>query len=390
MERREFLTLAAGTAITTALAPALVRAQTPTFEAQTVQGTVMPTVGEVTGTALPLNGPAESGIRYRPRYRFGMGGTQMGNIFAPISDMQAQATLNAAWDGGVRHFDTSPFYGHGLSEHRLGTFLRGKTRDEYLVSTKVGRVFSPSREPLKPDLWAGKLNFSYEYAYSAEGARRSVEDSLQRMGLSSIDIVYIHDLSPDNAELPQPWTGSYEIARTGAMVELERMRDEGLIKAWGFGINRPEAAVMAATGDGPTPDIILLACQYSIIDHEEAQTKTFPVLAAKGITVTLGTPLNDGFLGGRNRYHFSDKLPAGVAEKRAQLADVAKRHGIDIRTAALQFAAAPTIVSAIVPGSRVPGQVEANIQSMKVSIPAAFWDELRERKLILPDAPVPA
>lgn len=390
MERREFLTLAAGTAVTTALAPTLGRAKTPSFEAQTVQGTVMPTLGNVTGTSLPLNGPAEGGVRYRPRYRFGMGGTQVGNIFAPISDAQAQATLSAAWDGGVRHFDTSPFYGHGLSEHRLGTFLRGKPRDEYLVSTKVGRVFRASRELLKPDFWAEKLNFSYEYAYTAEGARRSVEDSLQRMGLSSIDIVYIHDLAPDNAELPQPWTNSYEVARTGAMVELERMRNEGLIKAWGFGINRPEAAVLAATSDSPTPDIVLLACQYSIIDHEEALTKTFPALAAKGITVTVGTPLNDGFLGGRNRYHFSDKLPDGVVEKRAQLAEVAKRHGIDIRTAALQFAAAPSIVSAIVPGSRVPGQVEANIQSMKVSIPKTFWDELRERKLILSDAPVPA
>lgn len=390
MDRRDFLTLAAGTAVATALAPALVRAQTSAFEAQTVQGTVMPTLGKITGTSLPSNGPAENGVRYRPPFRFGMGGTQIGNIFAPISDAQAQATLDAAWDGGVRLFDTSPYYGHGLSEHRLGTFLRTKPRDQYLVSTKVGRVFHPSRDPLAPDFWAEKLNFSYEYAYTAEGARRSVEDSLQRMGLSSIDIVYIHDLGPDNVELPQPWTRSYETARTGAMVELERMRNEGLIKAWGFGINRPEAAVLAATGDGPTPDIVLLACQYSIIDHEEAHTKTFPALAAKGITVTVGTPLNDGFLGGRNRYHFSDKLPAGVVEKRAQLAAVAKRNGIDIRTAALQFAAAPSIVSAIVPGSRVPAQVEANIQSMKVSIPPAFWEELRERKLILSDAPVPS
>lgn len=361
----------------------------PGFQPQTIQGTVLPTRGNVTGSSLPLNAPAESGIRYRPRFRFGMGGTQIGNIFAPISDAQAQATLQAAWDGGVRHFDTSPFYGHGLSEHRLGAFLRDKPRGEYLVSTKVGRVFSPSRQTLPTTLWADKLNFSYEYAHTAEGARRSVEDSLQRLGLSSIDIVYIHDLGPENTELPQPRTNSFEIARTGAMVELERMRNEGLIRAWGFGINRPEAAVMAAEIDGPTPDIVLLACQYSIIDHEESLTKTFPVLAKKGITVTVGTPLNDGFLGGRNRYHFSESLPAGVVEKRNRIAAVADKHGIDIRTAALQFAAAPSIVSAIVPGSRVPGQVEANIQSMKVSIPQAFWDQLREEKLIGKNAPVP-
>ncbi|RXT20552.1 L-fucose dehydrogenase [Rhizobium leguminosarum] len=390
MERRKFLAVAAGSAAATMVAPYLASAQSPSFEAQTVQGTVMATRGEITGTTLPLNGPAADGIRYRPRFRFGMGGTQIGNIFAPISDAQAQATLQAAWDGGVRHFDTSPFYGHGLSEHRLGAFLRDKPRDAFLVSTKVGRVFHPSRQPLAPTLWAEKLNFSYEYAYTAEGVRRSVEDSLQRLGLASIDIVYIHDLGPENTELPQPWTRAYEIARTGAMVELERMRDEGLIKAWGFGINRPDAAVKAATDDAPTPDIVLLACQYSIIDHEEALKTTFPALAQKGITVTLGTPLNDGFLGGRNRYHFSDKLPAGAVEKRARLAAVADRHGIDIRTAALQFAAAPSIVSAIVPGARAPGQVGANIQSMKVGIPKAFWDELRNEQIILPEAPVPA
>lgn len=395
MERRNFLKLAAGSAALVATGRAFAQTDnangvSSAFQPLTVQGTVLPTRGRVTGTALPLNAPATKDTRYRTPFRFGMGGTQIGNIFAPISDEQAHSTLQAAWDGGVRYYDTSPFYGHGLSEHRLGRFLRDKPRDQYLVSTKVGRIFHPSRTPLPDSLWADKLNFSYEYDYTAAGARRSVEDSLQRLGLSSIDIVYIHDLSPDNTELPAPWTTSFEVARNGAMAELEKMRSEGLIKAWGFGINRGDAAVMAAELDkGPTPDIVLLACQYSIIDHQETLTKTFPALAKKGITVTVGTPLNDGFLGGRNRYHFSNDLPPGVVEKRARLATIADRHGIDIRTAALQFAAAPPIVSAIIPGARVPGQVEANIQSMKVSIPKGFWDDLREQKLITADAPIP-
>lgn len=389
MKRRQFLSLAAASAAATLLAPSSSNAEAETFEAQPVQGTVLPTRGEITDIGLPVNRPAEPGIRYRPPFRFGMGGTQIGNIFAPITDAQAQATLQAAWDGGVRHFDTSPFYGHGLSEQRLGAFLRGKPRDQFLISTKVGRIFSPSKEKLAPTLWADKLNFSYRYDYTAAGARRSVEDSLQRLGLTSLDIVYIHDLGPENGELPRPWTTSYDIARDGAMVELEQMRNEGLIKAWGFGINRPEAAVKAASSDAPTPDIVLLACQYSIIDHKEALENTFPALAEKGITVTVGTPLNDGFLGGRNRYHFSETLPAGVVEKRARLATIANRHGIDIRTAALQFAAAPTIVSAIVPGARVPGQVSANIQSMKVRIPNAFWDELKNENILEAGAQVP-
>ncbi|HSI40453.1 MAG TPA: aldo/keto reductase [Xanthobacteraceae bacterium] len=394
MERRDFLQFVATGAAVAASGAAFAQStnkaagQVPPFAPQTVQGTVLPTRGRVTTQVLPLNEPID-GMRFLTRYRFGMGGTQIGNIFAPISDAQAQATLQAAWDGGVRYYDSSPFYGHGLSEHRLGRFLRDKKRSEYIVSTKVGRVFHASRTPLPETFWADKLNFSYDYDYTAAGARRSIEDSLQRLGLSSIDIVYIHDLGPENTELKQPWTDSFEIARTGAMVELERMRNEGLIKAWGFGINRPEAAVMAANADGPTPDIVLLACQYSIIDHENTLTKTFPALEKKGISVTVGTPLNDGFLGGRNRYHFSTDLPPGVVEKRARLAAVADRHGIDLRTAALQFAAAPRIVSAIIPGARVPGQVEANIQSMKVNIPKSFWDELRAEKLITESAPIP-
>ncbi|RYC47008.1 aldo/keto reductase [Pectobacterium zantedeschiae] len=393
MERREFLRLAAGGAALVATGSVLAQSgqalgDVASFKPETVQGSVLPTRGKITKTSLPLNA-ADQGVRYRTPVRFGMGGTQIGNIFAPISDAQAQATLQAAWDGGVRYYDTSPFYGHGLSEHRLGAFLRDKPRDQYLISTKVGRVFHPSREALPASLWADKLNFSYEYDYTAAGTRRSIEDSLQRLGLSSIDIVYIHDLGPENTELSQPWTTAFDTARLGAMAELEKLRKEGVIKAWGFGINRPDAATMAAALEGPTPDIVLLACQYSIIDHEDTLMNTFPILAKKGITVTVGTPLNDGFLGGRNRYHFSTQLPPGVVEKRAHLAKIADRHGVDIRTAALQFAAAPSIVSAIIPGARAPAQVKANIQSMKVGIPQAFWDELREQKLISRDAPIP-
>uniref|UniRef100_UPI00197E0F28 aldo/keto reductase n=1 Tax=Pseudomonas viridiflava TaxID=33069 RepID=UPI00197E0F28 len=123
-----------------------------------------------------------------------------------------------------------------------------------------------------------------------------VEDSLQRLGLARLDVVYIHDLSPDNTELQGGWEAAYETARTGAMRELEKMRDEGLIKAWGFGINRPDAVVRAVESDDPTPDIVLLACQYSIIDHDQALERTLPALANKSTSVVVGTPLNDGFL----------------------------------------------------------------------------------------------
>lgn len=392
MKRRLFLQTASAGTLAGIAASQLTAAQGTTGLPSSLaeRGTVLPTRGNVTRSEPPMNEPV-AGMRYRTPFRFGMGGTQMGNIFAAISDEQAQAVLQAAWDAGVRHFDTSPFYGYGLSEYRLGRFLRDKKPDDYVISTKVGRLLKASRAPLpNAALWPQPAPFNYQYDFTAAGARRSVEDSLQRLGLPKIDIVYIHDLSPDNAELPGTWRDHFAVAATGAMAELSRMRDEGLIRGWGLGINTPDAAVLAAESDVPTPDIVLLACQYSILDHEQTLTRTFPTLQKKGVSVVVGTPLNDGFLGGRNRYHFSDQIPAGARQKRARLSEVAERHGIDIRTAALQFAAAPSIVSAIIPGARAAGQVRANAQSMKVKIPAEFWQALRRDGLISPQAPVPA
>lgn len=391
MQRRDFL-VAGGSAAASLAAVRLAQAQpgpTAVPAALTARGSVMPTRGNIVRNALPRNDGA-GGLRYRTPFRFGMGGTQMGNIFEAISDAQAQSVLQAAWDSGVRYFDTSPFYGYGLSEYRLGQFLRGKPVDSYVVSTKVGRVLKASRATLpNAALWASPAPFSYTYDFSAAGARRSVEDSLQRLGLPKIDVVFIHDLSPDNAELDRPWQAYFEIAAKGAMAELARMREEGLIRAWGFGINTPNAAVLAAESDVPTPDIVLLACQYSILDHQDTLDRTFPALQRKGISVVVGTPLNDGFLGGRSRYHFSDQIPAGAVEKRARIMAVADRFGIDVRTAALQFAAAPSLVSAVIPGARAPGQVRANADSMKVGIAPDFWTALQREGLIARNAPLP-
>lgn len=351
---------------------------------------MMRTEGRPVRTDLPTNSPSPT-LRYMTPQRFGMGGTQIGNIFAPISDEQAGLVLQAAWNAGVRLYDTSPFYGFGLSEYRVGRFLHGKDPNDYVISTKVGRVLTAAGGPRADHaIWKSPAPFNYRYDYTAAGARRSVEDSLQRLGLPRIDIVFIHDISPDNTELEGGWEAAYQIARTGAMVELEKMRDEGLIKAWGFGVNTPNAVVQAMAGDDPTPDIVLLACQYSLLEHGDALRNTFPALSRKGTSVVVGTPLNDGFLGGRSRYNFSLDLPAGAVEKRARIMAVAKRHGIDIHTAALQFAAAHPQVSAIIPGARSPGQIVSNVQAMKVGIPTAFWEELKSRNLIDAQAPVPS
>ncbi|MCD9027767.1 aldo/keto reductase [Luteimonas sp. BDR2-5] len=377
--RRSFLSAAALGAATLAAAPLLARAQT-------APGDVLPTLGTPDRRPLPVN--PQGGPRFRPASRLGLGGAPLGNNFAPVAEADAQATLQAAWDAGVRMFDTSPWYGLGLSERRFGHFLAQQNRDDYVISTKTGRLLTATKQPPETN-WKNPSPFDYRYDYSAAGTRRSVEDSLQRLGIDAIDIVLVHDLSPDNGDMGERWTEYFEQARTGAFVELAKMRDEGLIKAWGLGVNTPDPALRAI--EVADPDIFLLACQYSLLDHQRTLDDTFPKLAARDISVIVGSPLLAGFLVGRDRYLYGGRpVPPGAAEKREQAGRIAAAHGIDLRTAALQFAAAPEVVSAIIPGARNAAQTTANAASMTVAIPPAFWDALREAGIIAANAPVPA
>jgi len=326
--------------------------------------------------------------RYRPLTVSGLGGVAAGNGFHENPDASVTAALEAAWNSGVRHFDTSPWYGLGLSERRFGHFLRNKKREEFTLSTKVGRLLTPDKDfKLEKGLWKGKLNFSYRYDYSAAGVRRSIEDSLQRLGLPYLDIVYIHDLSPDNEDMKENWVKYFDEAMKGAIPELTKMREEGIIKAWGFGVNTLEPALKAI--EQADPDIFLSATQYSLIKHEDALNKLFPVCEKRDISIVVGAPLNAGFLAGVERYDYSGKFPDGVIEKRKKLLAVTKKHGVDLRTAALQFSAAPKVVSGVIPGAWNPEQVTANAESFKASIPKAFWEELKHEKLIAENAPVP-
>ncbi|QZN99196.1 aldo/keto reductase [Chenggangzhangella methanolivorans] len=181
---------------------------------------------------LPMNKP---GGRYRPPMRVGMGGTQVCGNFFPTGPEKA-AALESAWANGVRYYDTSPWYGLGLSERRFGAFLQDKPREDYVISTKVGRLLKPDQSVAgsKVGNWAEVPPFKHVYDYTAEGTRRSIEDSLQRLGIASLDIVFIHDLSPDNKDLGD-YAAKLEEAKKGAMPELTRMREQGLIKAWGWG-----------------------------------------------------------------------------------------------------------------------------------------------------------
>ncbi|WP_026463762.1 aldo/keto reductase [Adhaeribacter aquaticus] len=328
-------------------------------------------------------------LGYRLPAKFGLGGVAAGNAFHINSNEAIEKAMEAAWNGGVRYFDTSPFYGYGLSERRMGLFLYGKNREDYILSTKIGRVFEPDPNfKVNPnDIWKGKLNAKFKYDYSAQGVRKSVEDSLQRLGLSSIDIVFIHDLSPDNGNMGEKWTEYFEQARKGAMPELTKMREEGIIKAWGMGVNRIEPILKAM--EVADPNIMLSATQYSLIEHEDALNRLFPACEKKNVTIVSGAPLNSGFLAGKDRYNYSNNIPEKHLAKRQKLMAIATKHQVDLRTAALQFCAAPAIVTSVIPGASSAQQAAANVASMKTVIPKAFWQELKKEKLIANNAPEP-
>lgn len=326
--------------------------------------------------------------RFRPKNKNGFGGVALGNGFQQNPDIECIMAVEAAWNAGVRYFDTSPWYGLGISERRMGLFLKDKPREEFTLSTKVGRILEPNENfTMKRSLWKSKLNFGYKYDYSASGVRRSVEDSLQRLGLSSLDIVFIHDLSPDNGDMKDSYAAYFEQAAKGAMPELTKMREEGIIKAWGLGVNTIEPILQSL--EAADPDIFLSACQYSLIKHEDDLNKVFPKVAERDISIVVGAPLCAGFLAGKNRYLYDGQFPDGVKEKLTALKSVAESHQVDLRTAALQFSAAPDVVSAVIPGAHTVEQATQNAASFNEKIPVAFWEELKHKKLIASNAPIP-
>ncbi len=328
------------------------------------------------------------GRRYRPPYKLGMGGAPMahagpGRPYEPVFE-----AIEAAWQSGVRYFDTSPWYNVGLGERRFGVVLHGRPRDQFVLSTKVGRILHPDARVTRAGNWENPPPFRHEYDYSADGTRRSIEESLQRLGLSSIDIVFIHDISPDNGEMGERWTEYFDQAAKGAMPTLTRMREEGIIKAWGMGVNTVEPSVRAF--QVADPDIILQACKYSLIDHDETIARLFPLCRERGASVVVGSPLNNGFLAGRDRYNYLGTIPDGAFDKRNRLSKLAWEHGVDLRTAALRFAAAPDEVAAIIPGSRNLRQSIENAASMRTAVPREFWTAAVAQGLIAENAALPA
>ncbi len=321
---------------------------------------------------------------YIPHGPLGMGGAPLGNHQATIPEDVALAAVAAAWESGIRHFDTAPHYGAGLSEHRMGHALRHCPRHDFTLSSKVGRLLDPAEDvPDIAEQFHHGLSFRRRLDYSHDGCLRSIEDSLQRLGLSRIDIVYIHDCAPD--WLGDAWREQFDIAMNGAARALDRLRGEGVISAWGFGVNVVEPCLLALQRAEPT--MFLVAGRYTLLDHT-ALAELLPLCEQRGARVVLGGPYNSGLLAGGNTFNYERATPE-LVERTGRIAAICARHGVDLKAAALQFCAAHPAVAAVIPGARSAEEVRQNAEMMVQPIPPDLWSELRADGLLPEHAPVP-
>ncbi|MFC9056753.1 aldo/keto reductase [Streptomyces sp. NPDC057074] len=325
--------------------------------------------------------------------RLGLGTAPLGSMFRDVSDEEAAATVDAAWDHGIRYYDTAPFYGAGLAEIRLGDALAGRPRDSYRLSTKVGRVILDEVEnPATREL--GEKGGLFEHGrpnkivhdWTADATKRSIEDSLRRLRTDRLDIVWVHDVAQDFHG--DEWLAVYESARTGAFRVLQQLRDEGVIKAWGLGVNRVEPIELTLELDEPKPDAFLLAGRYTLLDHERALQRLLPTAADQDVSLVVGGPYSSGILAGGTHFEYQD-APAHIVEKVARIKELAERHGVSIKAAALQFSLAHPAAAAVIPGATRPSRIAEDVAALDETIPAAFWADLREAGLVSPLAPLP-
>ncbi|MFC4498008.1 MULTISPECIES: aldo/keto reductase [Streptomyces] len=315
-----------------------------------------------------------------PVTRLGFGAAAIGSLFRPVSDEDAAGALQAAWDAGIRTFDTAPHYGIGLSERRLGAALRGRPRDTYTVSTKVGRLLVPNDGVEGDDLangFAVPATHRRVWDFTADGVLRSLEASLERLGLDRVDVVLLHD--PDD---------HVDQALREAYPALERLRDEGVVGAIGVGMN--QCAVPARFLRETDIDVVLLAGRYTLLEQEGLE-ELLPEAAARGRSVLIGGAFNSGLLIDPKpgvTYNYAP-VPEPVLDRALRLKAVTERHGVPLRAAALAFPSGHPAVAGVLTGVRSAEEVRDAVDQIGRPIPAALWDDLRAEGLLDPDTPVP-
>ncbi len=321
----------------------------------------------------------------------GFGSAPLGNLYRAISDSDAQAVLEAAWDSGCRYYDTAPLYGLGLAETRLNAFLRGKPRDEYIVTTKAGRLL----EVCKPQERTGIGKFfdtptrREVFDYSYDGVMRSLDASLERLGLDRVDILLAHDLCIFTHGSKAASDARIEAFMRSGYYALLSLRDQGVIKAFGAGVNEWEVCqILAERGDF---DLFLLAGRYTLLE-QESLTSFLPLCEKRGIGIILGGPYNSGILAtgakaGAN-YNYS-AAPNNVITRVSRIEAICNSHGVAMISAALQFPLFHPSVVSVIPGGQSVDEVKQNRAILDAKIPVALWHDLKAQGLIRQDAPTP-
>lgn len=322
---------------------------------------------------------------------FGLGTAHLGELYYKIDEPDARATLDAAWDNGVRFYDTAPWYGRGLSEHRVGGYLRSKPRGEFVLTTKVGRTLHRPKDPATFNRapWTGGLNFQEKFDYSYDGVMRSYEQQLQRLGMDTVDALFIHDL---DESFHGDKTAGYmrELIDGGGMRALHELKSAGDIKAVGMGINTASALENIATS--VDIDVALVAMPYTLLNQESLDTG-MATCVKRGVSVIIGAPFASGVLvtGSTGNAHYNYLAAnAEVLAKVRGLEAACAKHKVSLPAAALQFVLAHPAVVAVIPGAMKSSEVVQNLASVQAPIPGAFWADLKAEGLIVANAPVPA
>lgn len=320
---------------------------------------------------------------------FGLGTAHIGELYAAVTEHDSRALLQAAWDAGVRYFDTAPWYGRGLSEHRLGGFLRTMPRAEFQITTKVGKTLRRPADPATFDRapWKGGLNFEVDFDYSYDGVMRSYEQALQRLALDTVDALVIHDL---DIEFHGDKLAGYEAQLLDSGIKaLQELKKAGDIKAFGMGINNNH------TFETLVPrcdlDFCLVAMPYTLLDQFSLQ-RGMAHLQKRGASAIIGAPFASGILvtGSKGPAHYAyGKAPPEIQDRVRQIEALCATHGVALPAAALQFVLAHPITASVIPGAAGPAEVVQNLTSLAAAIPQVFWSDLKAQGLIDPDAPTP-
>jgi D-threo-aldose 1-dehydrogenase len=314
----------------------------------------------------------------------GLGTAPLANLYRAVPEEVAQQVLAAAWDGGVRHFDTAPLYGLGLAEVRLNPFLRDKPRDSYVLSTKVGRLLRPCPADRRDGIgkWFDVPNRTEVYDYTYDGVMRSLEISLERLGVDRVDILYAHDLDIANHGSAAALGGKLAEFMAGGYRALLRLRAEGVIRAFGAGVNAWEPAQwLAERGDF---DLFLLAGRYTLLEQGAAES-FLPLCLSRGIGVVIGGPYNSGILAtGPQPGAFYDYQPAPppVLERVGRIAAVCAAQGVRLVDAAFRFPLRHPAVVSVIPGGASLSEMESNLAAARAEIPEALWSALAAEGLI--------